>query len=117
MCFVMKRFMMVVGLSLLASAANAGQWKKCDMTVKVTEHDHFIIQAEVLKVYASPQVECPKVGEVIRFGPETPDYQSELPQKNWPKVGRVIKMRYQYLDGECKDRGPCRIKHYPVLSR
>jgi hypothetical protein len=73
-------------------------------------------------VQAAPAVkDCPAKGATLVFAPETADYQSMIPHKNWPKPGATINMRYQYLDGMCKgDLGPasahpCRIKHYPVL--
>lgn len=112
---------LAVAASLLAvQTAHAGTWQICDMTVKVNAHlaNSREIQATVLKVKAKPEVECPKLGETISFRPERADYQTELAKKHWPKVGRTIRMRYQYLDGVCMGDGnehQCRIKHHPML--
>lgn len=99
---------------LLANAAHASPWQICQMSVKVTQRLPQQIEATVLSLKAKPEVECPKVGERITFTPEAADYQTMLPKKRWPAVGKTVSMRYQYLDGECKDRGPCRIEHYPM---
>ena len=46
-----------------------------------------------------------------------PDNPPTLPRSAWPAMGRTVRMRYQYLDGTCKNDGtpkPCRIEHYPL---
>ena len=118
---MLRGFVLLAGMTL-AQAAQANTWQKCDMRVKITAHlvtvDTRIIEARVVTVASKPDVQCPKQGEVIRFRPESADYQSELARKRWPKVGRIVRMRYQYLDGICKNDGnekPCRIEHHPML--
>jgi hypothetical protein len=112
-------FTLLFGLSLVA---NASTWQVCHLQVQVIRHlknPHYLLEAKVLDVRAAPaNAECPAKNAVITFNPETKDYQQFLPFKRWPKIGTKIKMRYQYLDGYCKnDTGPtipCRIDHYPV---
>lgn len=103
-------------LHVLAQPAQASSWDICELKVKVLEHHKSAGEIEViiLSVTSKPDVECPAKDARISFTPETADYQSNLPRKQWPKIGAIAGFRYQYLDGECKDRGPCRIEHYPV---
>ncbi|MDR2299610.1 MAG: hypothetical protein LBE30_14865 [Comamonas sp.] len=108
-----------IALLLTASApALAGSWEICDLKVEVRDKqtDRHRLQARVIESQAKGQAECPQAGTALSFRPETADYQSELPRRQWPKPGTTVAVRYRYLDGECKDRGPCRIQHYsPVL--
>ncbi|QXZ10101.1 hypothetical protein KUF54_02210 [Comamonas sp. Y33R10-2] len=98
--------------------ALAGDWQICDLKVQVLEKQSGggQLQALVLAARSKGQAECPQPGAALSFRPETADYQSELPRRKWPKAGSTVTVRYRYLDGECKSRGPCRIEHYsPVL--
>jgi hypothetical protein len=108
-------------LCSLPLSVSAETWKVCHLQVKIIDRPTAsfpLLQAKVLHVRAAPiDSECPATGEIITFIPEAPDYQNPLPYKRWPRRGDEIKMRYQYLDGECKNDGhpaPCRIKHYPI---
>ncbi len=103
-------------LMLAAAPATAGEWQICDLSLSIDARnrtDH-TLSATVLKAQGKPGVECPPVGSSIRFRPESRDYQSELPSRQWPRTGQNFRVRYRYLDGICKDRGACRIEHYPV---
>ncbi|AMC34275.1 hypothetical protein [Janthinobacterium sp. B9-8] len=114
----MRHLFLILLLSpLITCTAHAASWQICDLEVHVNSHKKADRQMDVsvLKRLDKSAAECPTIGEQIIFRPETADFQSELPKKYWPKSGAFIKMRYQYLDGICKDRGPCRIKHYPLL--
>lgn len=112
----MRRLLLLLILTSLQPLAQAHTWQVCKLTVKI---NHIVkteqkIEATVIQVTHKSQVECPAQGETITFSPESADYQTMLPKKNWPKSGQVVAMRYQYIDGECKDSGPCRIAHYPL---
>ena len=61
--------------------------------------------------------DCVTNNQTLTFRPETMDYQNELPFKYFPKVGEKRILVYRYIDGECKDRGPCRIKHYSINKK
>lgn len=99
----------------------AGQWQICDLDVKVRDKQTSTLQLQTRVVSAQAQIqvhgeaECPQPGAALSFSPETPDYQAEVPRRQWPKPGQTVKVRYRYLDGECKDRGPCRIQHYSLV--
>jgi hypothetical protein len=126
----MKKFLLVLivlsSLPLSVSAAtHRSTWQVCHLQVQIIKHLTSAslgrsLQARVLHVRAAPAVsDCPATGSIITFEPDTPDYQNKIPYKRWPKAGQKIKMRYQYLDGYCKNdnRGgdtPCRIENYPV---
>lgn len=112
-------------LMLLAvgGQAQADTWQQCFLDLRIAQvikQPYPELQAEVLKVTPKPATaECPAVGELITFVPETADYQSPLVRRHWPKKGQPMKIRYQYLDGMCKGDGndyACRIKHYPVST-
>ena len=101
-----------------ASSAWASDWEICDLKVQVRDKqtNRAELQTRVLEAKPVGEAECPEAGSALSFRPETEDYQTELPRRQWPKPGKTIKVRYRYLDGECKDRGPCRIPHYsPIL--
>lgn len=101
-----------------ALPAKAANWEICTLKVEVREKQsgNHALQTRVIEAVPTGQAECPQTGTALSFRPETADYQSELPRGKWPKAGRTVTVRYRYLDGECKDRGPCRIEHYsPVL--
>lgn len=104
---------------LLSAAASAAQWQKCDLRVKITTVGGQQLQGEVVQLLKrSPaKASCPAPGATLRFAPESEDYQRVLARRHWPRKGQVIHMRYQYLDGICKARGPCRIEHYPLPGR
>jgi len=114
----MRRLLLLLTLTCLQTLAHANTWQVCQLTVNINHIDQAEqkIEATVINVAHKPQAECPTQGEIIIFTPESADYQSTLAKKQWPKVGQLVKMRYQYLDGECKDRGPCRISHYPLIK-
>lgn len=106
---------------LMAPCVQAANWQVCRMEVEITEtvtqpYPGLKGQVESVKPQAA-STECPIRGEVIAFAPESADYQSMIPRKHWPRPGQRVWMRYQYLDGECKNDGhpkPCRIQHYPM---
>lgn len=104
---------------MLASSAIAGHWEICDLKVQVRDKQTHRAQLQTRVMQAQPQgqAECPQPGSALSFRPETADYQSELPRRQWPKPGKTVNVRYRYLDGECKDRGPCRIEHYSPMPR
>ena len=113
----MKRYFWPLLLALVPGLAQAGAWQKCDLTVQVVGKENQKIQAKVTQVKAKLGLECPIVDSLIAFTPETKDWQNTLPKKQWPRVGQTWKVRYQYLDGICKNDGhekACRIEHYPV---
>lgn len=111
-------------LTLLLAAATApalaGQWQNCDLEVQVRDKQTSSKQLQTrvvgtqARIQAHGEAECPQPGAALSFRPETPDYQAELPRRQWPKPGQTVKVRYRYLDGECKDRGVCRIQHYSL---
>ncbi|WP_457967119.1 hypothetical protein M1D68_13725 [Pseudomonas sp. R4-84] len=114
----------ILMLSALCVPVHAATWQICDMQLRVTEvvkQPFPGLRAQVLKTSpASPKVECPEVGAVISFIPETADYQSTLARRKWPAKGQAIRIKYRYLDGICKGDGnehPCRIEHYPFVAQ
>lgn len=102
----------------LGAPATAGNWEVCKMELEVLKRvtgQTQRIHARVLSVAAqSDTAECPAQGETVDFFPETADYQHPLRLKHWPQVGQTARWRYIYLDGQCKTRGPCRIRHHPI---
>ncbi|MCJ1886911.1 hypothetical protein LNN38_18775 [Pseudomonas sp. LA21] len=105
----------------IAPCAQAANWQVCRMEVEITgtvTQPHPALKGRVESVKAqAASTECPIRGEVIAFAPESADYQSMIARRHWPKPGQRVWMRYQYLDGECKNDGnpkPCRIQHYPM---
>lgn len=118
----MNKWQLLMSGAALACAcapALAGQWEICELKVAVRERQsgQHELQTRVMEARAQGQAECPQPGTALSFRPETADYQSELPRRQWPKAGQTVTVRYRYLDGQCKDRGPCRIAHYlPVLE-
>lgn len=104
-------------LAFAVAPAMAGQWQICELGVKVRDKQTSSrqLQTRVVSTQARGDAECPQPGAALSFRPETPDYQTEVPRRQWPKPGQTVKVRYRYLDGECKDRGPCRIQHYSLL--
>ena len=116
----MWRVWMLLIVASIPYSAQAATWQKCDLTIRVFDHKFGQIHAEVLRVKAKPNTDCPAEGDLIAFTPNTRDWQSELPRKQWPRIGQQWKVRYQYLDGICKNDGnpqPCRIKNYPVFRK
>lgn len=61
--------------------------------------------------------DCPAASGEMTFRPGSADYQSksELPRRQWPRPGQRALLKYRYLDGICKESGPCRIKHHSLL--
>lgn len=108
----------VVFIACSSTSVLAAEWQVCDLKVQVREKQSGgrQLQTRVLEAHPKGQAECPQAGTALSFRPETTDYQSELARRQWPKAGATVTVRYRYLDGECKDRGLCRIAHYsPVL--
>lgn len=106
-------------LVLLPRAAWSANWEICDLIVKVQKpsSDDHLLFTEIVSVKAKAQAECPQAGEALNFDPETEDYQSMIPRKNWPKPGKTVSVRYRYLDGICKNTGPCRIRHFSLIKK
>ena len=116
---MMRRFWLPLVAVCFPALAQAATWQKCDLTIRVFDYKWDQIHAEVLRVKAKPNTECPAEGDWIAFTPNTRDWQAQLPRKQWPRIGQRWQIRYQYLDGICKNDGnsqPCRIKNYPVLK-
>lgn len=97
----------------------AANWEICDLKVKVLKvsFNQPLLYTEILNVKSKGTAECPQKGENFNFRPESQDYQSEIPMRQWPKANQTISIRYRYLDGNCKNTGPCRIKHYSLMSK
>lgn len=126
---IMKNHATRYGLVVLAlwgvcAPVQAATWQICRMDVRITEvlkRPYPQLQAQILKVTpTSNTVECPAVGATLTFTPETTDYQSPLPRRQWPGKGQSVRVDYRYLDGICKGDGndyACRIKHYPLVGR
>ena len=113
-----RKIGLAAALLCAASApAVASNWEICELKVEVRDKqtDRQALQVRVLESQAKGQAECPQAGTALSFRPETTDYQSELPRRQWPKPGTTVKVRYRYLDGICKDRGACRIQHYSLV--
>ena len=98
--------------------AHAAQWTICDFEVKRLRADRsdWGIAVVIISKKKTNSLTCPNPGDQLRFTPETADYQSALPRKLWPKMNQRAKLRYRYLDGECKERGPCRIEHHAIMG-
>ena len=114
----MRRILIMIVMMFLSFHAYAGVWQKCDLTIQIVDRTDEIY-AEVLAIRAKPHVECPTKGSFITFAPDSHDWQSKLPKKQWPQIGQHWTVRYQYLDGACKldgNDGPCRIKVYPKIN-
>ena len=114
-----KTWLAAILLCATGAPAMASNWEICDLKVEVRDKQtgRSQLQTRVIESRAKGQAECPQAGTALSFRPETVDYQSELPRRQWPKPGTTVKVRYRYLDGICKDRGACRIQHYsPVLN-
>ncbi len=115
----MWRIWALLAVACVPCCAHAETWQKCDLTVQVLDKKFRQIHAEVLAVKAKSQVECPAVADFIAFTPNTKDWQAELPRKQWPRIGQKWAVRYQYIDGHCKNDGDersCRIKVYPKIK-
>lgn len=115
-CGLVPGTLLAMLLAAATAPAMAGQWKVCDLGVKVRDKQTSSkqLQTRVVGTQAQGEAECPQPGAALSFRPETPDYQAEVPRRQWPKPGQTVKVRYRYLDGECKDRGACRIQHYSL---
>ncbi|RON57768.1 hypothetical protein [Pseudomonas frederiksbergensis] len=118
------RVLLVLTLLVVCIPVHASTWQICALELRITEvvkRPSTQLQAQVLKVSpASTTAECPEVGTTLTFAPETTDYQTTLPRRQWPIKGQSVRMDYRYLDGICKGDGndyPCRIKHYPLGGR
>lgn len=108
----------VLASLVYSSTLHAGSWQVCKLNLTIQHPgDERGLQAKVDNITASQDaLNCPKRGEVIRFTPETSDYQSLLPRKKWPGIGTKARWRYIYLNGFRKNdgnSGPCIIEHYP----
>lgn len=105
---------------LIATLGYAGPWMTCNLEARVmgtAEKPFPGIRVRIISVYPQrDNVECPSPDDILTFRPERADYQAMLPRRKWPRTGSVVKLRYLYLDGICKNDGndrPCRIEHYP----
>lgn len=108
---------------VMCQPVQASTWQICRMELHITDAlklPYPKLQAQVVKVsQASTTAECPEKGATITFVPETADYQSTLPRRQWPKKGQLMHINYRYLDGTCKGDGhphECRIEHYPLAG-
>ena len=101
-----------------ATQTNANNWTLCPYEVKTQNVDK-IERTITVKTTKSIKVsvDCPAINQTLTFRPETMDYQSELAVKFFPKVGEKRTLVYRYLDGQCKDRGACRIQHYSLSKK
>lgn len=106
-------------LVLLPRVAWSANWEICDLTVKVQEpsSDENLLFTKIVSVKAKAQAECPQAGDTLNFDPETEDYQSMIPRKSWPTARKTVSVRYRYLDGTCKNSGPCRTKHFSLIKK
>jgi len=116
--------LLALTLPFLCGPVQASTWQICHMELRIVEvlkQPYPQLQAQIVKVRPkSSSVECPVQGSLLTFTPETPDYQTTLPRRQWPRKGQSLQVDYRYLDGICKGDGnshPCRIKHYPVVGR
>ena len=111
------RMLIAAALTACAAFAQAADWQICDLKVQVREKQSGgrALQTRVLEAKASGDAACPQPGTALSFRPETADYQSELPRRQWPSPGAAVTERYRYLDGQCKNRGACRIEHYSPM--
>ncbi|HEY4664788.1 MAG TPA: hypothetical protein VIG85_07370 [Comamonas sp.] len=118
----MHKLFEIVGAAMavaLAAPAAAAQWQICDYKVRVqdTQPSRQALYVDVLSVQSKGGAECRQPGTFLAFKPETWDYQSELPRRQWPKPGQTVTVRHRYLDGICKNIGACRIQHYSPQLR
>lgn len=115
------RWRVLAGLLLpvmcFAAQAQANRWTVCDYTVETTRahpSEHQVAVTIIAHRKVNPPA-CPEPGERMSFAPETADYQSQLPRKRWPQERQRAHLRYRFMHGQCKDRGPCTIEHHSVL--
>lgn len=120
---VTRYALFVFPVLVMCQPVQASKWEICRMALRVTEvltRPYPTLQAQVVKVsQASATAECPEEGATLTFTPETADYQSTLPRRQWPKKGQLMHVDYRYLDGTCKGDGhshACRIQHYPLAG-
>lgn len=98
-------------------AAAKTQWVVCDLVVRIEPAAPGAqrLAGQVVSVDGPAHSECPARDARIAFLPETPDYQSVLPRRRWPKAGTHARIRYRYLIGACKHTPVCKIEHHSVL--
>lgn len=120
---VIRYALFALPLLVLCQPVQAASWQICSMELRVTDvlkHPYPKLQAQILKVSpTSTTAECPEEGASLTFIPETTDYQSQIPRREWPKKGQSVRVNYRYLDGICKGDGhshACRIEHYPLAG-
>lgn len=111
--------LLTFGISVTSSVVHASQWTVCRYEIDVIGIDQAKrhLSAKLLAAKGALSPECPTLGDVLSFTPETSDYQSELPRRKWPQPGKRGSLTYRHLDGICKADGaskPCRIKHYSI---
>lgn len=101
--------------SFYAKAGN--QWVICNVEINIDKvlHQERMLSAHVTKLIGAQAPTCPALGTQLTFTPETANYQNELPKRLWPRVGSKAKLQYRYLNGICKERGPCTIEHYSII--
>ncbi|ARN19787.1 hypothetical protein [Piscinibacter gummiphilus] len=100
-----------------ALPAMADSWVVCDYDVESVRigANPPELTVRVRRGHARNGAECPAGSGERSFVPETADYQSNLPRKQWPKPGQPALLRYRHLDGICKPDRPCRIIHQSIL--
>lgn len=107
-----------MGLAALAVpfAALATPWTVCDYTVRVRHIDagSRTISVTLLRQHPTRAEGCMPAGGDMTFRPGSADGQSELPRRLWPAVGQRATLRHRYLDGMCKEQGPCRIERHAL---
>ena len=115
----MRTVSIVTLMCAFLPSAHAGSWTICNYTIETLATNASGIRAEIKKAASNNPDTCLAVGAVIGFKPETPDYQSELARRKWPKAGQLSQLRYRELDGICKNDGnekPCTITHYSIMK-
>ena len=101
-------------LALPPTAQARTSWTICDYEVQAVRLDT-LLTVRLVRPHGALPADCPAAAGEKTFTPETLDYQQTLPRRQWPRPGHRALLRYRYLDGFCKDRGPCRIKHHSLL--
>lgn len=111
------RVFTVAALIVSAQPTHAANWEICDLKVKILapKTNAHLLFTKVLNVKGRGEAECPQKGDALEFTPESIDYQTMIPRRKWPTPNKIVSIRYRYLDGMCKNTGPCRIKHYSLM--
>ncbi|WP_056665499.1 hypothetical protein [Rhizobacter sp. Root1221] len=103
----------------LASPAQARtSWTVCQYDVEAVRIERApapALTVRVLRPRGPLPADCPAATGEMTFRPDSEDYQSELPRRQWPRPGQRALLKYRHLDAICKESGPCRIKRYSLL--